>query len=865
MKKTLLLKTFIKSLFFLSLVSVSYYSFTNGSGAPAGYTAAPGDANCTSCHSGSLITSGSNWNNVTITSNIPAAGYNPGDTYTITVSHTQTGINKFGFEFTALTSSSAAMAGSLAAGTGSQALTSGSKTYLTHNSSGTSGSGTKSWSFSWTAPSPGVGDVKFYLVINATNSDNSTSGDQIYAKNITVSQFSNLPTAVIGGIPANNTVCLGDTLYLTGSGINSPSSYAWTFSGKPASSTQNPAVVFTSIGQKTITLQTTNGFGSSAVNTKFVNVITKPAATISASNTNICGGDSVTLTANFNSLFTYEWTPNNETTQIIKTNTPGVYKVKVTNTTTGCANTSTGTTLLAKTKPVPVLTVSADTICSADSLTLSSSTPFNNYAFVDGSTSLQSGTSSSYKNLFASGNRNVGLVVTDGNGCHSDTAWDNVNVLPKLAAPVIACGVKTSSSVEFTWAAIAGASGYEVSTDGNSWGAPNGTLAHTVNGLAPNTNVQIWVRALDPGLCAKGNTGTQFCTNAACIPATFTITRDANVCVGSAQDTGHAQITLANISIPSFSIQYGAGGAWLASTSHIVPVMLGVNTITVKIKDSANLGCPTTDTTITITGVNPISTKPVLVTGGVLCSGDSAVHVLKVQNANSGADHFEIYKDGVGAPLTILNANGSAELTYVLPKPSVLHDGDHVYVIAIQDGFGCMKTSEQLTINIEPTPNVGFTVVPTGLSVELTDTTSGVSTRNWAFFGAFPDIMNGAASLTKVYPASGTYQVKLVSVSSAGCGAMTTRAFILTNVGLNDVKATQSISMYPNPVKDVLELNLVQSGTAVVSIYDMQGRLVKEETLEGTNKLNLAELHTGLYSMYVKQDANLYNGKFIKE
>ncbi|MFN9520073.1 MAG: hypothetical protein ACK574_10140, partial [Bacteroidota bacterium] len=94
------------------ILAISTTVFTNTGGAPSGNTAAPGDGNCTGCHSGSLITSGADWNNFTITSTVPVGGYVPGTTYTITISHTQSGINKWGFQATVLNSSNA-MAGSI--------------------------------------------------------------------------------------------------------------------------------------------------------------------------------------------------------------------------------------------------------------------------------------------------------------------------------------------------------------------------------------------------------------------------------------------------------------------------------------------------------------------------------------------------------------------------------------------------------------------------------------------------------------------------------------------------------------------------------------------------------------------------------
>src|SRR6478609_1686191 len=99
------MKRTLYTLLLCACLTISYYSFTNSTGAPAGNTGAPGDGTCVSCHGGSPITSGTNWNNFTITTNVPASGYTPGATYIITVTHAVAGINKWGFEAVALKSS----------------------------------------------------------------------------------------------------------------------------------------------------------------------------------------------------------------------------------------------------------------------------------------------------------------------------------------------------------------------------------------------------------------------------------------------------------------------------------------------------------------------------------------------------------------------------------------------------------------------------------------------------------------------------------------------------------------------------------------------------------------------------------------
>jgi len=120
-------------------------------GAPAGYTGSPGDGqDCTACHGGSA-SSVSNW----ITSNIPASGYLPGQTYNMTV--TVTGSGNKGFECSAQDMPGNAY-GTFILGPGTELA--GGGDYITHSSA--SSSNPKIWTFQWTAPSAGSGNVIMY-------------------------------------------------------------------------------------------------------------------------------------------------------------------------------------------------------------------------------------------------------------------------------------------------------------------------------------------------------------------------------------------------------------------------------------------------------------------------------------------------------------------------------------------------------------------------------------------------------------------------------------------------------------------------------------------------------------------------------
>lgn len=123
-------------------------------GAPTdGRTGSPGDGGKTcvtsGCHSGAV-----NSTTTIISSNVPAEGYTPGSTYTITVS--VDGSGKKGFCVSPQDASGNVL-GTLAAGTGN-AVT--GKGYMTHTSAVSTNPAV--WTFSWTAPAAGTGTVNFY-------------------------------------------------------------------------------------------------------------------------------------------------------------------------------------------------------------------------------------------------------------------------------------------------------------------------------------------------------------------------------------------------------------------------------------------------------------------------------------------------------------------------------------------------------------------------------------------------------------------------------------------------------------------------------------------------------------------------------
>lgn len=180
----------IKAIFFtIGVLTLSIFyppkgGHANSGGSPGGRSNSVGDggATCTTCHGGSETADQSGY----ITSNIPQEGYTPGQTYTITLSGANQGSTRIGFEFSA-ENSNGVTAGSLTAGTGSRLISFNG--HLTHTSNGAFHTGGNfSWSFDWTAPTAGTGNVTFSTSVLFTNNNGGTSGDNVRTALLTVSE-----------------------------------------------------------------------------------------------------------------------------------------------------------------------------------------------------------------------------------------------------------------------------------------------------------------------------------------------------------------------------------------------------------------------------------------------------------------------------------------------------------------------------------------------------------------------------------------------------------------------------------------------------------------------------------------------------
>jgi len=180
MKKSLLIIpiTIALAIFFYPTTSNS-----NGTGSPGGKTNSNIDGqNCTGCHQGTL---NSLVGTATITSDIPVNGYAIGNTYTITLTGVKANCIKFGFELTAENGNT--KSGDFMITDNTTKLVN-SNNAVTHKSSGTSGSTTKSWTMDWTPTANSNGNTTFYASLLFSNANSNNNGDNTFTTSLSVNE-----------------------------------------------------------------------------------------------------------------------------------------------------------------------------------------------------------------------------------------------------------------------------------------------------------------------------------------------------------------------------------------------------------------------------------------------------------------------------------------------------------------------------------------------------------------------------------------------------------------------------------------------------------------------------------------------------
>lgn len=157
------------------------------------------------------------------------------------------------------------------------------------------------------------------------------------------------------------------------------------------------------------------------------------------------------------------------------------------------------------------------------------------------------------------------------------------------------------------------------------------------------------------------------------------------------------------------------------------------------------------------------------------------------------------------------------------------------------------------------------TAVAKGGTVVYTNQSTGIAsgaTYLWTFQGGTPGSSTSKNPSAITYNTPGTYNTTLKVTNTFGSvnTLVKTGYIYVGGVGVED-PSQNGIKVYPNPVKDVLNIESI-AGIQSVQIFNMTGQLVvNEQTDSKTVTINTSSLKSGMYFLKVKTE----NGSIEKK
>ena len=597
---------------------------------------------------------------------------------------------------------------------------------------------------------------------------NSTSGSHDY---IITTSGAPIPISYSG----STAICQGSTLSLA-----LPSGYE-NFTWNTGDTTS--AITVSQSGTYSATM-TSVGAGCSFSSNSLsiaVNPLPVSSVTTASGDFDFCDGSSLTLQAPAGQSG-YQWykdgsTVTGATSETLSAVASGSYTIQVTNA-DGCSSLSAAQTVTKNVNPTAIISAgSALSFCDGGSVTLTG--PSNmSYLWSDASTS---------QSLVLSSSGQVGLTITDANGCSATASTVDVNV---FSVPTLAVTAASSTSIcqgeSVTLQASGGFSSYAWSS-----GASN-------QNLIVNAAGSYSVTGTTSDGCTTTSSAQSVTVNA--LPTAIVTNNGASLLCSGLTTTLSAPI----------------GMTYLWSNGDTT------QTITISTSGSYDVtvtnasGCSATSGSTLITTSQV--TVPTVVASGVteFCEGGDVILAIP-----SG---FASYTWNTGSGFSQLTATQSGS-----------------YFATVSNTDGCTVNSDTVIVTVFPTP------LTPSISYAANDTVmvSSIADGNQWYFNGI--LITGETGTTLRPVNLGNYSVRIID--SNGCeGDMSAMQFY-NSIGIVDNLASQ-VNLYPNPSNGLVTLELGAIDVLSIKIYDAKGRLLNElNSCPGNCRIDLGAFEDGMYQL----------------
>ncbi len=285
----------------------------------------------------------------------------------------------------------------------------------------------------------------------------------------------------------------------------------------------------------------------------------------------------------------------------------------------------------------------------------------------------------------------------------------------------------------------------------------------------------------------------------------------------------------------TFDIEYNTGSGWIFGTTITTPLAAGMTqTYQVAGVDLSATGAfclearavllndedSTNDVSTPLCYVNLVQPTITAVQGAEICEA-GPISVSVTTNADTVAWYDDpALTNQVGSGTTLNIANLTTTTTY--------------YVQGTNSN-GCQTAPSQALATVNTTPQVDFTFIPNGSTVDFTSSITGsVDSILWDFGDGNTST---AQSPSHTYTQTQTYLVTH-SGFKGSCIGDTIKAIFVQVIGLENNPWSSSISVYPNPSDGGFEIEIPEvEGDVIIEILDMKGTSVYRNSFEANGSL----------------------------
>ena len=622
---------------------------------------------------------------------------------------------------------------------------------------------------------------------------------------------------------SNSPICSGNTLNLFSNTV-AGATYSWTGPNSFSSGLEDPTIAgATTAASGTYSLTITAGVCSSPQGTISVVVNPTPAAPTVGSNSPLCSGQTLNLTANTIAGATYTWTgPNSFSSALedpsivgVTTAASGTYSLTVT--VGGCTSAmSTVAVTVSNTPAAPTLS-SNTPVCSGNALNLFSNTVAGGVYNWTGPNSFSSALEDpSIAGATVAATGTYSLTISVG-GCTSPQSTTSVVVNPTPAAPTVGSNSPLCSGQTLNLTSNTYAGGTY------SWTGPNSFSSAledpSIVGVTTAASGTYSLTVTVGGCTSAMSTVAVTVSNT---PAAPTLSSNTPVCSGNALNLFSNTVAggVYNWTGPnSFSSALEdptIAGATVAAT--------GTYSLTISVG-----GCTSPQSTTSVV-VNPTPAAPTVGSNSPLCSGQT---LNLTSNTYAGGTY---------------SWTGPNSFSSSLEDPSiagVTTAASGTYSLTVTVG-GCTSAMSTVAVTVSNTPAAptlsSNTPVCSGNALNLFSNTVAGGTYTWTGPNSFSSALEDPTIAGATVAATGTYSL---TISVGGC----TSPQSTTSVVVNPTPAAPTVGSN-SPICAGQNLNLT-SNTYAGGTYAWTGPNSFSSSLEDPTIAAATTAASGTYSLTV--------------